>query len=86
MNLQLQLKKTQDANSELVLAVQDLNEMLEQKNREIYSLSNKHEEGKNSHEFAGKLSNCETDEEEQKRKKEQYIKNVSYAYRFDIST
>uniref|UniRef100_A0A0R0LAY5 Uncharacterized protein n=1 Tax=Glycine max TaxID=3847 RepID=A0A0R0LAY5_SOYBN len=57
VNLQLQLKKTQDANSELVLAVQDLNEMLEQKNREIYSLSNKHEEGKNSHEFAGKLSN-----------------------------
>ncbi|KHN23660.1 hypothetical protein glysoja_039111 [Glycine soja] len=69
-NLQLQLKKTQDANSELVLAVQDLDEMLEQKNSEIYSLSNKHEEGKNSHELAGKLSNCETDDEEQKELEE----------------
>ncbi|KAK2653841.1 hypothetical protein Ddye_013697 [Dipteronia dyeriana] len=34
-NLQLQLQKTQDSNSELMLAVEDLNEILEQKNREI---------------------------------------------------
>ncbi|XVF53611.1 hypothetical protein PTKIN_Ptkin05aG0112300 [Pterospermum kingtungense] len=38
-NLRLQLQKTQDSNSNLVLAVRDLNEMLEQKNREISSLS-----------------------------------------------
>ncbi|KAL5174234.1 hypothetical protein HKD37_08G020730 [Glycine soja] len=69
-NLQLQLKKTQDANSELVLAVQDLDEMLEQKNRETCSLSNKHEEGKNSYELGSKLSNCETDDEEQKELEE----------------
>ena len=77
-NLQLQLKKTQDANSELVLAVQDLDEMLEQKNSEIYSLSNKHEEGKNSHELAGKLSNYETDDEEQKEL-EELVKEPSNA-------
>ncbi|KAK3220733.1 hypothetical protein Dsin_014703 [Dipteronia sinensis] len=34
-NLQLQLQKTQDSNSELMLAVEDPNEILEQKNREI---------------------------------------------------
>ncbi|XP_039044603.1 cingulin-like isoform X1 [Hibiscus syriacus] len=38
-NLRLQLQKTEDSNSNLILAVRDLNEMLEQKNREIASLS-----------------------------------------------
>ncbi|KAK4435305.1 hypothetical protein Salat_0693900 [Sesamum alatum] len=38
-NLQVQLQKTQESNSELILAVRDLDEMLEQKNREILSLS-----------------------------------------------
>lgn len=33
-NLHIQLEKTQESNSELILAVQDLEEMLEQKNRE----------------------------------------------------
>ncbi|KAG1355093.1 trichohyalin [Cocos nucifera] len=36
-NLRLQLQKTQEANSELLLAVRDLDELLEQKNREISS-------------------------------------------------
>ncbi|XP_043726297.1 intracellular protein transport protein USO1-like isoform X2 [Telopea speciosissima] len=40
-NLRLQLQKTQESNSELLLAVQDLDEMLEQKNKEISILSNK---------------------------------------------
>ncbi|MQL98441.1 hypothetical protein Taro_031156 [Colocasia esculenta] len=34
-NLRLQLQKTQESNAELILAVRDLDEMLEQKNREI---------------------------------------------------
>ncbi|KAK8521287.1 hypothetical protein V6N13_077407 [Hibiscus sabdariffa] len=38
-NLRLQLQKTEDSNSNLILAVRDLNEMLEQKNREIARLS-----------------------------------------------
>ena len=45
-HLRLQLEKTQDSNAELILAVKDLNEMLEQKNMEISSLSNKLEESK----------------------------------------
>ncbi|KAL5069877.1 hypothetical protein RYX36_020764 [Vicia faba] len=40
-NLQLQLLKTQNSNSELLLAVTDLEEMLEQKNKEILDLSSK---------------------------------------------
>nr|GLL48532.1 probable DNA double-strand break repair Rad50 ATPase [Ipomoea trifida] len=38
-NLQIQLQKTQESNSELILAVHDLDEMLEQKNKEIMNLS-----------------------------------------------
>ncbi|KAJ0043861.1 hypothetical protein Pint_17439 [Pistacia integerrima] len=40
----LQLQKTQDSNSELILALNDLNELLEQKDREIFALSSKMEE------------------------------------------
>ncbi|KAK7391384.1 hypothetical protein VNO78_19800 [Psophocarpus tetragonolobus] len=38
-NFQLQLRKTQNSNSELLLAVTDLEAMLEQKNKEILDLS-----------------------------------------------
>ncbi|KAK7318267.1 hypothetical protein RJT34_02966 [Clitoria ternatea] len=69
-NLQLQLKKTQESNAELVLAVQDLDEMLEQKHREICDLSNKNEQNKKSREVGGNLSNCETDDEDQKELEE----------------
>ncbi|XP_073052010.1 uncharacterized protein [Primulina eburnea] len=40
VNLRIQLQKTQESNAELILAVQDLDEMLEKKNQEISSLSN----------------------------------------------
>ncbi|KAH7662949.1 F-actin binding protein regulates actin cytoskeletal organization protein [Dioscorea alata] len=39
-NLQLQLQKTKESNSELILAVRDLDELLEQKNRESSSVDN----------------------------------------------
>ncbi|KAK4400766.1 hypothetical protein Sango_1182700 [Sesamum angolense] len=38
-NLRIQLQKTQESNSELILAVQELDEMLEQKNREMSNSS-----------------------------------------------
>lgn len=38
-NLQLQLQKTQDSNSELILVVRDLENMLEKRNKEISDLS-----------------------------------------------
>lgn len=40
-NLRVQLQKTLESNSELILAVQDLDEMLEQKNRETSTFSSK---------------------------------------------
>ncbi|KAK4365351.1 hypothetical protein RND71_016709 [Anisodus tanguticus] len=40
-NLQIQLQNTQESNSELILAVRYLDEMLEQKNHKISSLPNK---------------------------------------------
>ncbi|ESW32037.1 hypothetical protein PHAVU_002G287700 [Phaseolus vulgaris] len=76
-NLQLQLKKTQESNAELVLAVQDMDEMLEQKNREICSLSNKQEEGRISRESGEKLSNSETDDEQ--KELEELVKKHSNA-------
>ncbi|RDX88436.1 hypothetical protein CR513_29964, partial [Mucuna pruriens] len=78
-NLQLQLKKTQESNAELVLAVQDLDEMLEQKNREVCSLSNKHEQGKNSRELEGNLSKCEMDDDEEQKELEELVKEHSDA-------
>ncbi|XP_058731990.1 intracellular protein transport protein USO1-like [Vicia villosa] len=65
-NLRLQLNKTQESNAELVLAVQDLDAMLEQKNSEILSLSSNYKQTKNSHGFGRSVSNCETDDDEQK--------------------
>ncbi|CAA7059597.1 unnamed protein product [Microthlaspi erraticum] len=45
-NLKLQLQRTQDSNSNLILAVRDLNEMLEEKNKEISSLNSLLDEAK----------------------------------------
>uniref|UniRef100_A0A7N0VHL7 C2 NT-type domain-containing protein n=1 Tax=Kalanchoe fedtschenkoi TaxID=63787 RepID=A0A7N0VHL7_KALFE len=40
-NLKVQLQKTQDSNTELILAVQDLDEMLERKNEDTPDMPNK---------------------------------------------
>ncbi|ESQ29037.1 hypothetical protein EUTSA_v10023231mg [Eutrema salsugineum] len=40
-NLRLQLQKTQESNSELILAVQDLEAMLEEKSKEVADLSSR---------------------------------------------
>ncbi|KAG6431768.1 hypothetical protein SASPL_109851 [Salvia splendens] len=69
-NLRVQLQKTQESNSELLLAVKDLDEMLEQKEREILNLSNgsstKDMEEK-SHE-AGDKRRLDTDNEDEEQK------------------
>ncbi|KAE8733929.1 Myosin heavy chain-related protein, putative isoform 2 [Hibiscus syriacus] len=54
-------KKTDDSNSNLILAVRDLNEMLEQKNREISRLSSEIE-ASTSIEEAGSNERDDTDE------------------------
>lgn len=45
-NLRMQLEKTQESNSELMLAVKELNELLEEKDEEIFTLSGKIEMSK----------------------------------------
>lgn len=70
-NLRLQLQKTQDSNAELILAVGDLEEMLEQKNREISNLPESKEDAIESRKT---LANCETDEDEEQKALEELIK------------
>ncbi|XAR70315.1 hypothetical protein NMG60_11027125 [Bertholletia excelsa] len=65
-NLRLQLQKTQESNSELILAVRDLDEMLEQKNKEILNLSERSRTQKNAMDFQETNYKSETDDEEQK--------------------
>eukprot|EP00257_Ricinus_communis_P013815 XP_015571342.1 intracellular protein transport protein USO1 [Ricinus communis] len=60
-NLRLQLQKTQESNAELILAVTDLEEMLEQKNWEISNPSNKSKSSENA-----MLRSLSDDDEEQK--------------------
>lgn len=50
-NLQLQLRKTQNSNSELLLAVTDLEAMLEEKNKEILDLSTNIKSQKTTREY-----------------------------------
>lgn len=76
-NLRLQLNKTQESNAELVLAVQDLDAMLEQKNKEIHSLSNNYKQTKNSHDLGRNVSNCETDDEQ--KELDELVKDQSSA-------
>ncbi|EEF51396.1 ATP binding protein, putative [Ricinus communis] len=58
-NLKLQLEKTQESNSELILAVNDLDEMLEQKKLEISHLLSR-----NLDEVQDKKSKCNMQENE----------------------
>ncbi|KAK1353333.1 Keratin, type I cytoskeletal 18 [Heracleum sosnowskyi] len=63
-NLRIQLQKTQESNSELILAVQDLDEMLEEKNKEILDLSNRSETTKNAKNIWETDSRCSVDLDE----------------------
>uniref|UniRef100_A0A6N2KRK7 C2 NT-type domain-containing protein n=1 Tax=Salix viminalis TaxID=40686 RepID=A0A6N2KRK7_SALVM len=67
-NLWLQLQKTKESNAELILAVKDLNEMLEQKSRETFYLSNK----VRSYEKA--ISRSTTDDDEEQKALEELVK------------
>ncbi|KAJ8766147.1 hypothetical protein K2173_021664 [Erythroxylum novogranatense] len=67
-SLRLQLQKTQESNAELILAVKDLDEMLEQKSREIFDLSNKLTSSGNA------TSRIETDDDEEQKVLEELVK------------
>ncbi|KAL2348056.1 hypothetical protein Fmac_002056 [Flemingia macrophylla] len=78
-NLQLQLKKMQESNAELVLAVQDLDEMLEQKNRDMCNHSFTNDQDKNCQKIRLSLSKCGTDDDEEQKALEELVKEHSEA-------
>lgn len=67
-NLRLQLQKTQESNAELILAVKDLDEMLEQKSKGTSDLSNKPRSYENA------ISRSETDDDEEQKALEELVK------------
>lgn len=78
-NLRLQLQKTQESNTELLLAVRDLDEMVEEKNREILNLSSKMGSSENAEELRGTLLKSETDDDEEQKALEELVKEHSNA-------
>ncbi|KAG6688680.1 hypothetical protein I3842_11G136400 [Carya illinoinensis] len=73
-NLRLQLQKTQESNTELILAVRDLEEMLTTKNTEISDLYSKIGSSENAEYLRGTLLKCETDEDEEQKALEELVK------------
>ncbi|XP_065858237.1 intracellular protein transport protein USO1-like isoform X2 [Euphorbia lathyris] len=65
-NLRLQLQKTQESNAELILAVQDLEEMLERKNREVFDSSKVS--------GSSDMFRSETDDDEEQKALEEIVK------------
>ncbi|XP_019156017.1 PREDICTED: flagellar attachment zone protein 1-like [Ipomoea nil] len=77
-NLQIQLQKTQESNSELILAVHDLDEMLEQKNKEIMNLSMICDDAVNLR-VANSKHNITDHEDEEQKALEQLVRGHSDA-------
>ncbi|XP_015085578.1 E3 ubiquitin-protein ligase BRE1-like 2 [Solanum pennellii] len=68
-NLEIQLQKTQESNSELILAVRDLDEMLEQKNKQNVCFCNKSTtscDAENLPDVVSKNDMIDEDDEDQK--------------------
>lgn len=78
-NLRLQLQKTQESNSELILAVRDLDELLEEKNREVSDISNKLGSSENAEELRRTHLKCETDDDEEQKALEELVRGHSDA-------
>ncbi|KAL6979599.1 hypothetical protein U1Q18_021254 [Sarracenia purpurea var. burkii] len=76
-NLRLQLQKTQESNSELILAVSDLDEMLEQKNREIISLSNRTATSENARDLLETNFKTQSEDDEEQKALEDLVNDVS---------
>ncbi|KAG5539668.1 hypothetical protein RHGRI_020017 [Rhododendron griersonianum] len=72
-NLRLQLEKTQESNSELILAVRDLDEILERKDREIINLSNGSAIVENVKHLSETSYNYETEDDEEQKALEELV-------------
>ncbi|XP_024031322.1 myosin-4 [Morus notabilis] len=76
-NLRLQLQKTQESN--LMLAVQDLEELLEQKNKETSTQPNQYGSSEDVTELRTDLGKCDSDEDEEQKALEKLVKEHSDA-------
>ncbi|XP_058222575.1 uncharacterized protein LOC131332390 [Rhododendron vialii] len=72
-NLRLQLEKTQESNSELILAVRDLDEILERKDREIINISNGSAIVENVKHLSETSYNYETEDDEEQKALEELV-------------
>ncbi|GMI76321.1 hypothetical protein like AT1G63300 [Hibiscus trionum] len=72
-NIRLQLQKTQESNAELLLAVQDLEEMLDAKNMEILNPPNKSGSHGSAKEWRGTISRSDTYDDEDQRALEHLV-------------
>ncbi|XP_039015851.1 myosin-11-like isoform X2 [Hibiscus syriacus] len=73
-NLHLQLQKTQESNAELMLAVQDLEEMLDAKKMEVPNPPKKSESHGSPEELGVTISGCHSDDDDEQRELEQLVK------------
>ncbi|XP_050375908.1 uncharacterized protein LOC126793432 [Argentina anserina] len=78
INLRLQLQKTQESNAELILAVRDLEEILEQKNGEAAN-SNRLESTNDAAGLRATNSNDAENEDEEQKELEGLVKQHSHA-------
>ncbi|KGN50119.1 myosin-3 isoform X2 [Cucumis sativus] len=78
-NLRLQLQKTQKSNDELILAMRDLEEMLEQKNGDRLRLYDRSRFSENAEEFYNSISKCESEDDEEQKALEKLVKQHSNA-------
>ncbi|KAG7016958.1 hypothetical protein SDJN02_22069 [Cucurbita argyrosperma subsp. argyrosperma] len=78
-NIRLQLQKTQKANDELILAMRDLEEMLEQKNGARVRLYDRSRFSENAEEFYNTISKCESENDEEQKALENLVKQHSDA-------
>ncbi|KAF8412274.1 hypothetical protein HHK36_000235 [Tetracentron sinense] len=78
-NFRLQLQKTQESNSELIITVQDLEEMLEQKNKEIFNIRSKVTNRENAEEVLETVPKHEIDEDKEQQALEEIVKEQNDA-------
>ncbi|KAL6177232.1 hypothetical protein ACLB2K_048758 [Fragaria x ananassa] len=78
INLRLQLQKTHESNAELILAVRDLEELLEQKNGEAVD-SNRSESTNHAAGLRASSSNDAENEDEEQKELQDIVKEHSHA-------
>ncbi|XP_021754111.1 paramyosin-like isoform X2 [Chenopodium quinoa] len=78
-NLRIQLQKTQDSNNELMLAVQDLEEMLEKNEKGVSHLPNRSTSGESAIEIEESIQKSQSDDDEAQKALEDLVRQHSDA-------